>query len=80
MPTDPLLGALVAGTRDPLAAVWQQLADLRGRIAALEATPTIQVVAGTPTQAARDGTPALDSSQPRLWLRRNGSWQYTTLT
>lgn len=62
------------------AALWTEIGRLQRRIDDLERTPTIQTVSGTPTQAARDGTPALDLSQPRLWLRRLGSWQFTTLT
>lgn len=85
MPTDPRLNSLVQAivgdpTQAPLVALRQDITDLRRRVAALESTPTIQVVSGTPTQNARDGTAALDSSQPRLWLRRNGSWVYATLT
>jgi hypothetical protein len=39
----------------------------------------VQLVSGTPSLAARDGTLALDTSALRLWVRRNSAWVSATL-
>lgn len=77
MPIDP--AAPLPTTPDARRA--DKLAELERRVAALErAHPVIQVLPGAPTTAPRDGTPAVDSSAVRLWVRVNGGWHFVTLT
>ena len=58
----------------------QRLSDLERRVKALEAgSPTIQQIQGNPAGVVRDGTPAVDSITPRLWLRVGGTWRYVGL-
>jgi hypothetical protein len=71
---------LGVGPADPTVALAQRVENLERVLAAVLRTPNIQEVAGTPTVAARNGTPAVDTSAPRLWIRRNGAWQFATLT
>jgi hypothetical protein len=84
VPTDPRLGGVVLGITDPqmvaLASLRQEVADLRREVRDQRSAATIQEVAGTPTVASRNGTPAVDTSAARLWIRRNGAWQFATLT
>lgn len=77
MPIDPAAPQPIT----PDARRADKLADLDRRVAALErAHPVIQVLPGAPTTAPRDGTPAVDSSAVRLWVRVNGGWHFVTLT
>jgi hypothetical protein len=87
VPADPRLDSLIqyttsavgAGPTDELAQLRQQVADLRRVVEAVLRTPNVQLVSGTPTQAARDGTLALDTSALKLWVRRNSAWVSATL-
>lgn len=77
MPLDPAAGFPTT----PEGRTADRLADHERRLRALEAGgPTIQQIEGAPTSAPRDGTPAVDKTNVRLWLRVNGSWKYTVLT
>lgn len=85
MPVDPRLNSLVqftqaAATGDSQSGVIgmlrQELADQSRRLAALERAATIQPGAGPPTQAARDGTPYIDTTNLRLYVRINSAWRY----
>jgi len=58
-----------------------KLSELERRVAALErAHPVMQVLAGAPSSAPRDGTPAVDSGAVRLWIRVGGVWRFVALT
>jgi len=85
MPTDPRLNSLVGYVQQSLvgdaqsaavAMLRQENNDLRQRVAALERAATIQVGAGAPTQASRDGTPYADQTNLRLYVRMNGAWRW----
>lgn len=66
---------------DPETRAAERIAELERRLSRLEnGAPTIQVGAGAPTLAPRDGTPYADASTVRLYLRVGGAWRYTTLT
>lgn len=59
----------------------ERLNDLERRLAALErGSPTVQTGAGVPSSSPRSGTPYVDETTPRLYLRVAGVWRYTTLT
>lgn len=61
------------------AALRVQLADLQRQVDDLRAAATIQVLSGPPTTNPRNGTPALDLANRRLYVMAT-SWGYTTLT
>jgi hypothetical protein len=74
------MSAVGAGPTDDSAVLRQRIENLERILAVVLRTPNIQEVAGTPTVAARNGTAAVDTSAARLWIRRNGTWQFATLT
>jgi hypothetical protein len=58
-----------------------RLAELERRLDRLErGNPTIIAGTAAPTSTPRDGTPYLETTTPRLYLRSGGAWRYTTLT
>lgn len=58
-----------------------ELADLRrGQRRAEASTPAVQVGAGAPTSAPRDGTLYVDMTAARLYVRAGGAWRYVALT
>jgi hypothetical protein len=84
-PADPRLGAAALGVEDPvqriIAGLSARIASLEAQVRALQATPTIQQLTGAPTSAARDGTPAADTTGTgKFWLRINGTWRSVGLT
>lgn len=80
MPADPRLAAVVAGARDPQASVMaQRVADLERRVAVLERTATIQTGSGAPTNAARDGTLYVDTTNSRLYARSASAWKFAAI-
>lgn len=78
-PVDPRLGGVVLGITDPslaaLATLRQEVADLRREVRDLRSAATVQVGAGAPTQAARDGTLYVDTTGSRLYARTLGVWK-----
>lgn len=84
MPTDPRLGATALGISDPVQAIIAQLsarvAALEARVRTLETTATVQVGAGAPTAAARDGTLYVDTTNSRLYARSAGAWKFVAIT
>lgn len=89
MPTDPRLNSLVqfvqnAATGNSQAGVVgllrSELGDQAQRIAALERSATVQPGAGAPTQAARDGTMYIDTTNSRLYVRSAGAWKFVAVT
>jgi hypothetical protein len=79
MAQDPRLDSLMqyamtavgAGPTDDSAVLRQRIENLERLVSVILRTPNVQLVSGTPTLAARDGTLALDTSALRLWVRRN---------
>lgn len=74
MPLDPAQGFAL----DPQQSTADQLAELRRRVDSLERQPTVQETAGMPTTTGRNGTLGVDTTAPKLWLRREGTWVYCT--
>lgn len=74
MGVDPARGFPL--TRDDATA--NSLADLNRRVDALERAATVQETAGAPTTSPRNGTLAIDSTAPKLWIVRGGAWVYVT--
>jgi hypothetical protein len=81
---DPRLGGNSLGITDPLQA---QIAALNARIDGLQrqlsdmrAAPTVQVGAGPPSGAARDGTFYVDTTNSRLYARSAGVWKSALLS
>lgn len=67
----------------PEARAAEQIAALRRRISDLERTPTFMVGDGPPTIPAadvREGTPYVDRTNNRLFIRVGAGWRYTNLT
>jgi hypothetical protein len=87
MAQDPRLDSLMqyamtavgAGPTDDSAVLRQRIENLERLVSVILRTPNVQLVSGTPTLAARDGTLALDTSALRLWVRRNSAWVSATL-
>jgi hypothetical protein len=83
MPTDPWLGATALGISDPVesivAGLSARVAALEARIRTLETTATVQVGAGAPTAATRDGTLYVDTTNSRLYARSSGSWKFVAI-
>lgn len=88
MPADPRLDALIqystsalgVGATDEIAQLRQRVETLERLVQVLLRTPGIPTIAGTPTSAARDGTPAADTTASKFWLRLGGVWKSVTLT
>lgn len=76
MPIDPAQGIPL----DPAQRSADRMAELERRVGRLEGSPTIQAAGGAPTTAPRDGTPYVDTTAVRLYLRVNGAWRYVALT
>lgn len=56
----------------------QKLAELEKRIRDLERTQAVfPQVSGTPTADAADGSGAVDTAGPYLWVRVGGVWRRT---
>lgn len=80
MALDPYIN-LVKGSMGTNMRMAQRIADLENRVSSLERSkPAIQVVAGQPSNTAREGTAAADGTNTRLWVYLNGAWHYTGLT
>lgn len=75
MAIDPTVIQTSAQGRDA-----DRLADIERRLSAIERGPAVQIQAGAPSAAVRDGALIGDTTNVRLWLRLNGVWRYTTLT
>lgn len=58
----------------------QKIAELEKRIRDLERTQRVfpQII-GAPTSAAADGSGAVDTTGPYLWVRVNGVWRRTAV-
>lgn len=84
MPADPRLGAAALGVDDPvqriIAGLSARIAYLESQVRALQTTPTVQVNAGPPTNAARDGTLCVDQTNHRLYVRDSGTWRFVATT
>jgi hypothetical protein len=80
VPADPRLGAAALGVEDPvqriIAGLSARIASLEAQVRTLQTTPTVQVNAGAPTNAARDGTLCVDSTNLRLYVRVGNAWRY----
>jgi hypothetical protein len=81
VPADPRLAAAAQGAQDPQSSLTaQRLADLERRVAVLERTATIQTGSGAPTNAARDGTLYVDTTNSRLYVRSSSAWKFVAVT
>lgn len=83
MALDPRIEATVLGvtpTDRSQAMLLQKVRELERRIAVLERTATVQAGAGPPTATTRDGTPYVDITNSRLYVRSAGVWKYAALT
>lgn len=88
MPADPRIDSLMQyslsvlgqGPNDDNAALRQRVENVERLLVAVLRTPNVQLVSGTPTGAARDGTLAVDTSALKLWVRRNSAWVSATLS
>jgi hypothetical protein len=54
----------------------ERVANLERQLAASPSQPVVQVGAGPPTLAARDGTFYIDSTNLRLYIRVNSAWRF----
>lgn len=88
MGQDPRLNSLMqfsmsqlgVGPADDSAALRIRIENLERILAAVLRTPTIQTGSGAPSQASRDGTPYLDVTGSRLYLRSAGVWKSVVIT
>lgn len=78
---DPSLIGVRATAQDPYDRLQTQIRNLQAQVDALARIKGVPVVAGQPATAnTGDGAMALDSTQPRLWVIRNGAAVYATLS
>lgn len=79
--SDPNLLAVRSAATAAEERLHARLRALEARVGSLERRPLFPVVAGTPAPGnTTDGTAALDSTQPRLWVQRNGVYVFATLS
>jgi hypothetical protein len=75
---DPSHLILGRATNDPYLRLSARIADLEEGLRRLSLQSALGTTQGQPTGGA-SGL-AVDTVQPRLWVPRNGGWQYATLT
>lgn len=80
MAVDPRFDGVTVAQGDPVAVLSQQVRDLRRDLASLQRVATVQVSAGPPSQAARDGTLVVDTTNHRLYVRDSGTWRFAATT
>jgi hypothetical protein len=78
MTTDPTYLVLGRSAGDPYARLAARVSALEAQVQRNALQSAVSVTAGQPTGDA-NGL-AVDSTQPRLWVRRGGAWVYAALS
>jgi hypothetical protein len=77
------LGAAALGVEDPvqriIAGLSARISELEKQVRTLQTTATVQVGAGAPSAAARDGTLYVDTTNSRLYARSAGTWKFVAI-